>query len=113
MRRQLISTLVASVAMAGMLGGCAYPTEKAEVLDNRPQISFKDTKSAETLAVFVDGIRNGYVADYLEGKRALRLMPGTHVITVPMLDGTTYSEKVYVSDGVTRTITLPQPKGAR
>ena len=59
------------------------------------------------MPVFVDGIRNGVVSDYEPGDSALRVLPGTHTISVQMPDGSMFTQRVYVGDGVTKTVVLP------
>ena len=54
-----------------------------------------------------DGIRNGVVSDYEPGESALRVLPGTHTISVQMPDGSMITQRVYVGDGVTKTVVLP------
>lgn len=97
-----------TAVVAIMLSGCAsYPTEQAAVLDNRPQISFATSKDGSTMSVYVDGIANGVVSDYVPGESALRVLPGTHTISVKLPDGSTFTQRIYVSDGVTKTVVLP------
>ena len=107
MKKRSVSLLLGALASAGILGGCAYPTEQANVLESRPQISFQTTKDGDAMPVFVDGIRNGVVSDYEPGESALRVLPGTHTISVQMPDGSMITQRVYVGDGVTKTVVLP------
>lgn len=100
------SGLLAALGAVAVLAGCAYPTETARTIDNRPQIMFKTTHDSDRMVVYVDGIQNGVVSNYLDGKAALRVLPGTHTITIKMPDGSVNTQKVFVTDGVTKTIVV-------
>jgi hypothetical protein len=105
--RVSISALMISVLTTStvLTGGCVQmPTEKQDVADMRPSISFKPTSDDATQAkVFVDGIELGTVGDYLKNKDAVRILPGTHEIRVISNGEVLLSEKVYLSDGVNKT----------
>lgn len=99
--------MVAAVLMGSLavgVTGCSWPTEQASVVDNRPTISFKTTTSADTLTVVVDGVVVGKVSQYQAPKAGLRVLPGTHLVTIQRADGTKSTQRVYVSDGVTKTL---------
>ncbi len=82
------------------------PTEKQGVTDLRSQLSFKiPDEEMRAARVLIDGLDMGAVGDYAEGAAALRILSGTHLIRV--VDSTGRSiveEKIYVGDGVNRTI---------
>lgn len=104
----MIKKILLGCAMTAALAGCVnFPTEKASVVDNRPQLSFRTQQDGDAMQVFVDGIANGAVSQYREGRAALRVLPGTHVIEVRRGGGVVHTERVYVGDGVTKTIILP------
>lgn len=69
-------------------------------------VMFKTTLDADAMHVFVDNQRVGTVSQYLHNKAALRLVPGTHVIRIEKPDHTSHVEKIYVGDGVTKTIVV-------
>ena len=97
------------VGLSGILSyGCTQmPTEKQGVSDLRPQLSFKITRDEMQAArVLVDGLDMGAVGDYLEGAAALRVLSGTHVIRIDLAGRIVVEDKVYVGDGVNRTILL-------
>jgi hypothetical protein len=63
--------------------------------------------ASETSArVLVDNLDMGSLADFLDGKGALRVLPGTHQITI--INGTTliFQENVYLGDAVSRTLNV-------
>lgn len=96
-----------SAALLFGVGCTQLPTENRNVSDMRPQISFKvanETKKAAN--VLVDGLAMGSVGNYLEGIAALRILPGTHVLTIVLGNQIILEEKFYAGDGVTRSFVL-------
>ena len=105
MKKLIVSVLLVGCVAAGV-SGCSWPTEQASVIDNRPTISFKTTGNADAMTVAVDGIVAGTVSQYKAPKAGLRVLPGTHVVTITRADGTKSTQRVYVSDGVTKTLNV-------
>lgn len=96
-----------AVALAGIaLSACTQmPTERQNVVDLRPQLSFKfDDESLESARILIDGLDMGAAGDYREGKAALRVLSGTHIVRVVQNGRTIVEEKVYAGDGVNRSI---------
>ncbi len=104
MQKKTIALLLCGSLAMTLLQGCAFPTETARVIDNRPVLTFKTDADASTIQLAVDGQPVGAASKYLDGKAGLRVLPGTHVITVTRPDGSQYTQRVYVSDGVTKTL---------
>jgi hypothetical protein len=106
--RHLALGVAMSLGLA--LAACVqFPTEKAGVVDMRPQISFRfpaEDKALQSARVLVNGIDAGTVGEYAEGQAALRVLPGN--IVVKVVDGSrvVYEQQVYLGDGVGRTILL-------
>lgn len=99
--------LVIGLILAAMLiSGCTqFPTEKQNVTDMRPQLSFKVLDDSLFGArIYVDGLDMGVVEDYLEGAASLRVLPGNHQIRIDRQGRTIVDEKLYMGDGVNRTI---------
>lgn len=101
-----LKSIFLTVAAAATLSACSYPTEVAQTVDSRPQVTFKTALNANRMALSVDGLPAGHVSDYLAGKAALRVLPGTHVIDVVKPDGARFQERIYVGDGVTKTVVI-------
>lgn len=99
--------LVAAGALIGSLlsGGCTQmPTEKQNISDMRPQISFKvEDERAQDSRVLVDGLDMGMVSDFIDGKAAVRVLPGVHIVSVTSGGSILLEEKVYLGDGVSRS----------
>lgn len=102
-----VTILVAAGALIGSLlsGGCTQmPTEKQSISDMRPQISFKvEGGRAQNSRVLVDGLDIGMVSDFIDGKAAVRVLPGTHMVSVTSGGSVLLEEKVYLGDGVSRS----------
>lgn len=100
--------LSVAVMSAFLLSGCTQmPTEKQSISDIRPQISFKTSTEESLLAVVsVDGLNMGKVGDYVDGVAALRVISGNHVIKVDLSGRTLIEEKIYLGDGVSRSILI-------
>lgn len=98
----------AVILCVAVLGGCVQmPTETASIPDMRPQISFHLANPAFTSArVFVDGMEMGAAGDYLDGSASLRVLPGTHSVKVMSAGSTILDERVYMGDGVRRTLVV-------
>ena len=109
--RQCLKSVLMAIAVTTsvlMLGACTQlPTEKQSVSDIRPSISFKAVDDrVKSAIVIVDGLNMGLVGSYIDGVAALRILPGTHLLTV--VDGSriVFEEKFYVGDGVSRTFVV-------
>ena len=88
------------------------PTEKQEVADLRPQLSFSMADPADDAAayrVFVDGLDMGAAQAYTSGQNALKVLSGTHVVRVERSGSPVLEERIYLGDGATRTFLLTKP----
>ncbi len=106
--RFLPASPLARVAMVLALGiapsACIHPpTSEASVSDMRPGLSFKST-GAYDANIFIDGQSVGTVGQYLEGEGRLRVLPGTHQVQVVRGNAVLVDERVYMADGVNKTI---------
>ncbi len=105
--KRIITTLGMAVGLAGMLtlGACTQmPTEKQSISDMRPQISFKAAdERTRSARVILDGLDMGPVGDYLEGIASLRILSGSHKISIVSGSQLIHQEKFYAGDGVNRT----------
>lgn len=108
MRKSFVALLLAAGLSGALLPACTQmPTEKSGVADIRPQLSFAVANEGMRGArVLVDGLDMGMVGDYAEGVAALRVLSGTHLIRIELGGRTIAEEKLYVGDGVNRTIVV-------
>lgn len=100
--------LFVALLATAVLGGCVQmPTETQSVVDQRPQISFQLAHEDQQAGrVLVDRLDMGAVGDYVAGKGALRVLPGTHLVEVRLGSQPLLSERVYLADGVSRSFRL-------
>lgn len=108
MNRAFQARLFAVLLGAASVSGCVQmPTESQSVVDQRPQISFQIANEGQQAArVLVDRLDMGAVGDYVAGKAALRVLPGTHVVEVRLGSQQLLNERVYIADGVSRSFRL-------
>ncbi|HPU50658.1 MAG TPA: hypothetical protein PK359_03795 [Burkholderiaceae bacterium] len=103
-----MKSAIVPVLCALVLAACVQlPTEKQRVVDTRPSISFRvDPTSDLSARVLVDGLDMGSLADFLDGAGSLRILSGTHVIKVIKGTDLLLNEKIYLGDGVGRTLNI-------
>ena len=90
-----------------MIAGCVqYPTEKQEVPDIRPQLTFvvSDNLSAAPYRVLVDNLDMGSLAEYSTGEKSLRVLSGTHVVRIELAGKVVYEERIFLGDGAVRQL---------
>jgi hypothetical protein len=102
---RMLKTAIAAASLAAMAACTQMPTEKQSIVDLRPQITFRvdqtDTR-LQSARVLVDGLEAGRLMDLLDGKGALRVLPGTHVVQVASDAGLIFEERAYLADGAVR-----------
>lgn len=109
MKRIVIPIIVGILSVVALSACVQMPTEEQSVVDLRPQIAFRITNTTlppAQLRVFVDNLDMGSADRYLEGKGALRILPGTHLVRVENQGRVVLNETVYVADGVARTFVI-------
>ncbi|MEO6421418.1 MAG: hypothetical protein ABIR84_01670 [Candidatus Nitrotoga sp.] len=81
------------------------PTEKQNVTDMRPNLSFKilDERFLDA-KIYVDELDMGSIGEFREGVASLRIRSGSHHIRIIKNDQVLIEEKLYLGDGVNRTI---------
>jgi len=107
---------LAPIAFLLALGTAActiqLPTEKQEVADLRPQLTFvlSDPDDKPGLyRILVDGLDMGSVEKYLSGQNGLKVLSGTHLIKVEGRGRVVVEERVYLGDRASRTVLIPRP----
>jgi hypothetical protein len=111
---KLLATIATLLALALAAAGCTIqlPTEKQEVADLRPQLSFTLADPADKPGIYrvnVDGLDMGSVEKYLSGQNGLKVLSGTHVVKVEGRGRVVVEERLYLGDGATRNIVIPRP----
>jgi hypothetical protein len=88
-----------------LLAACSYPQVQASAVDTRPHLSIANAPAGAILTI--DGTTIGPAADYAPSVKQLALDHGTHLIVISSGGTTLFSNSVYLGDGTSRTITLP------
>jgi len=98
--------LAGALAAAGLAGCVLEPTESHRVVDQRAQISFLFDVARAEARVQVDGLDSGRLGDFEDGKGALRVIAGTHVVRVVDGNQTLLEERAYLGNGVARAFAV-------
>lgn len=99
--------LVLALVTVALFTGCVQmPTSESKTVDNRPQLTFKNITNSplDDYSIFIDGLDNGSMAPFKNGKKALRVLSGTHLIEIYKGKKLISSQKIYVGDGVTKEV---------
>ena len=110
-----LSIIILGLACLNLVACVSEPHTTASVVDNRPQISFKaQGKSTKDRAnhprnyhVYIDNLYMGTADNYIASKRALRVLSGSHIVKVEKNGSVVLTQKIYVGDGVSKTILIP------
>jgi hypothetical protein len=99
--RSWIPTLGLSLGIAA----CSYPVEQVRTTDERPGLLVQGAPQGAT--ILVDGLAAGSANGAGGGPQVIRIEPGTHSIAVSANGQTLLNERIFVSGGATKTLTLP------
>ena len=107
-RKAMLGSIVGMAAAMLLASACTQmPTEKQSVTDMRPQLSFRFMDDGlRSATIYVDGLAMGSIGEFGEGVASLRVLSGNHQIRVDQNGKTLVEEKLYVGDGVNRTIVV-------
>ena len=94
---------VLSLSMA--LAGCSEPTEQVQTLDERPSILVRGAPASARL--MIDGLDFGAVTTSGGAAQAIRIQPGTHRVEVLDMGRVLLRERLFVSGGTIKTLSLP------
>jgi hypothetical protein len=96
--------IIIPLALVGLLlSGCSNPTEQIRSVDSRPSIFLKGAPAQAE--IFIDNLRVGMAENFME--KAILLENGTHVVKVMNNGKTIFSEKIFVSGAMTKTLVIP------
>lgn len=104
--KQVIFVAVFSLLLHSLTGCVQMPTEKQGVADMRPQISFVADQQHGDAVVYIDNTPMGRVGDFVDGRAALRILPGTHELRVVSGGSVLLNERFYIGDGVSRSFVI-------
>ena len=98
-------TSISLVLVMGTLAGCVNtPTQTAGVKDDRPLIMFEAVQARDVL--ILDGMEVGAADNYIAGKSALKIEPGTHNIQILRDGAVLLDERFYISKGASKSFTI-------
>jgi hypothetical protein len=104
--KQVILLAVLGLLFLAFTGCVQMPTEKQGVADMRPQISFVADRQYSDALVYIDDAQMGRVGDFIDGRSALRILPGTHELRVVSGGSVLLNERFYIGDGVSRSFVI-------
>lgn len=104
--KQIILVAALGLLLHSLTGCVQMPTEKQGVADMRPQISFVADQQHSDAVVYIDNTRMGRVGDFIDGRSALRILPGTHEVRVVSASSVLLDERFYIGDGVSRSFVI-------
>ncbi len=87
------------------LASCGQPIEQTRVLDERPGILVQGAPAGALL--IVDGLVAGPVQTQGGTPQAIRIEPGTHLLSVMVNGRPILNDKVFVSGAAIRTLIVP------
>jgi hypothetical protein len=92
--------------LAVFLAACVQtPTQKTQVVDDRPGLAFElFSAAAGAYELKVDGVSYGRVGQYLAGENRLLIIDGTHQVELLSDGNVVFSQSVYLGAGVTRIL---------
>ena len=101
-RQFAVALLVCSLAAACSV---KYPTTRTDVVDERPQLVI--VNAAEGAVLLVNDVDVGLASKYDGKPGTLRVPNGINTVEVLVGGQSVHKEKVFLTDGVIRTITVP------
>lgn len=87
------------------LSACSMPFTQVQTVDTSPSLIIQGAPQYSVL--FVDGIRIGLANDYNGQPNALKLIPGTHLISIVSASNSEILKQKIFLESETKTISLP------
>lgn len=101
-----------AVLTFALLTACVQtPTERTQVVDDRPRLAFEVVHldaSPDQYEVYIDQLRHGTLSDYLVDENTLRVTDGRHLIEVKRGNETVFTQDVYLGANNTRIIKVQE-----
>lgn len=108
---KLLSAFFVLIFIASLSACAKQPTISETTVDLRPALSFtlaSKKQDASSFEVFVDGLNMGSAEQYIQGKAALRVLSGTHLIQVKQHGQVVLEQKIYLGDSAVKSLSLPR-----
>jgi hypothetical protein len=84
---------------------CSMPVTQVHTVDTNPSLIIQG--APEYSVLFGDGIRMGWANDYNGQPNALKIIPGTHIISVVSKSNNEILKQQIFVESETKTISLP------
>lgn len=87
----------------------AKPIETQSTVDDRPLLFFVadgNASHSDGSEIFVDGLLMGKASSFVNTKKGLAIIPGTHLVEVRRNGAILVKEKIYVGSGTNKTIPI-------
>ncbi|NVK17146.1 MAG: hypothetical protein HWE30_00470 [Methylocystaceae bacterium] len=97
-----------AIAAVIILSACSYPHTNTTTVNDEPTLVFEGTSS--TAEVYLNGLNVGLAANYNGEPNSLIVPRGTHQLEIRDNGTIILSEKIFVSDGSVKTISLTGSK---
>lgn len=90
--------------VAALLGGCTLPQTTVHTGSAQPGLIVKGAPAGAVL--YVDGLQAGAASQYDGNPRVLAVLEGTHKVEVRVGATSVFSDKIFVGNGETHTVTV-------
>lgn len=86
----------------------ATPIETQNTVDDRPLLFFVSDNAApaDGLDIYIDGLYMGKAADFVNMKKGLAVVSGTHIVEIRRGSSVVTTEKVYLGSGTNKTLPI-------
>jgi len=92
-----------------LLGGCVYPNQQVQKVDDRPGISIAGALSGSIL--YLDGLEIGPAHLYDGNPNYLIIEPGKHHVEIRQGSELLHSLDIYAGEGTMREISFSENQG--
>lgn len=103
---RFLTTFLAIIWLAGCV--TAKPVETQSTVDDRPLLFFVSDRpgAAEGLDIYIDDLYMGKASEFINIKKGLAVVSGTHIVEVRRNGNVVMSEKVYLGSGTNKTLPI-------
>ena len=91
-----------TIFMLLTLAACSTPVTQIQSVDLRPTLSISNAPQGSVLSI--DGVIVGDAGSIAKGNQAIKLSPGTHQINASHNGNILINEKVYLGEGLHKTL---------
>lgn len=99
--------LIAIFAVLCLAGCVDTPVQSSQVVDDRPRLTFDTSLLGDDVSAYevvIDGVNYGSINQYQTTEATMRIVSGSHKISVVYGGQVVYETKVYLGENSTRVI---------